>query len=272
MPELPEVETIKRELEPWLTGRRVVRARRGDAPPGPKYRDLELADGREILAVTRRGKFLVLPLDSGDELVIHLGMSGTLSPLPPADHLRVRLTLAGPAPSALHFRDPRRFGRFLVLQGGDRAPLPTLAHLGPEPTDPTAFTAAALRRGLKGRAAVKALLLSQRPVAGLGNIYADEALWRARVHPETPAARVSDARVRALHAAIVEVIAEAIAHRGTTLSDYRTVSGGVGGFAGALAAYGRTGEPCPRCGAAIARIVTAQRGTHFCPSCQRRRG
>ncbi|MCA9514968.1 MAG: bifunctional DNA-formamidopyrimidine glycosylase/DNA-(apurinic or apyrimidinic site) lyase [Myxococcales bacterium] len=271
MPELPEVETVRRELEPWLAGRRIVRARRGDAPPGPKYRDLERADGREILAVTRRGKFLVLPLDGGDELVIHLGMTGTLTPVPPADHLRVRVTLEGPAPNELHFRDPRRFGRFLVLRGGDRAALPTLAALGPEPTDPDTFTVAALRRGLRGRAPVKALLLSQRPVAGLGNIYVDEALWRARIHPETAARAVADARVRELHRAIVEVIADAIAHRGTTISDYRTVSGGSGGFAGALMAYGRTGEPCARCGTPIARIVAAQRGTHFCPRCQRRR-
>ena len=268
MPELPEVETVRRELAPWLTGRTILRARRVDAPAGPKYAGLERADGQTILAVDRHGKFLVLPLASGDELVIHLGMTGVLSPTPPPDHLRVLVTLTGPSPATLHFRDVRRFGRVVLLAGGDRRALPTLAALGPEPLSP-GFTPAALAAGLRGRAPIKAALLSQRPVAGLGNIYVDEALWRASIHPRTAAGALAAAQVDALHEAIVAVLEAAIAHRGTTLSDYRTVSGESGGHAAHLAAYGRDGEPCRRCGALLARSVVAGRGTHSCPACQR---
>ncbi|MCC6621322.1 MAG: bifunctional DNA-formamidopyrimidine glycosylase/DNA-(apurinic or apyrimidinic site) lyase [Deltaproteobacteria bacterium] len=270
MPELPEVETVRRELAPWLAGRKIVSARRGpDAPAGPKYARLEQADGQTIEAVTRRGKFLVLPLSGGDELVIHLGMTGTLSPVAPADHLRVVLELAGRGKKHLYFRDPRRFGRFLLAPAGDRRALPTLAKIGPEPLEP-GFTADVLAAGLARSAQpVKAVLLGQRAVAGVGNIYADEALWRARVHPEAPARDLPRARVAALHAAIVEVLAAAVAGHGTTLRDYRRVDGTTGGYAIALQVYGRDGEPCPRCGRELARLVVGQRGTTFCPACQR---
>ncbi|TNF37851.1 MAG: bifunctional DNA-formamidopyrimidine glycosylase/DNA-(apurinic or apyrimidinic site) lyase [Deltaproteobacteria bacterium] len=270
MPELPEVETVRRELAPWLTGRRILRARRADAPPGPKYAHLERADGQRIEAVTRRGKFLVLPLSGGDELIIHLGMTGVVSPTPPADHVRVTLTLDGPAPEVVYFRDPRRFGRFLVALEGDRSALPTLAAIGPEPLAPE-FTAAQLAAGLHGRAGVKATLLGQRAVAGLGNIYVDEALWRARIHPETAAADVSRGKIATLRDAIVDILTAAVEARGTTLSDYRTVGGEEGEYVGRLDAYGRDGQPCRRCGTTLVRRVVAQRGTHFCPRCQRRR-
>lgn len=272
MPELPEVETVRREIEPWLAGRRIVRARRGpDAPAGPKYTGLEEADGQTITAVLRRGKFLVLPLDGarGDELVIHLGMTGALMRATPADHLRVVLELAGRGPKAVYFRDPRRFGRFLLAAGGDHGALPTLAHIGPEPLEP-AFSAAVLAAGLaRSRTAVKALLLSQKAVAGVGNIYADEALWRAGIHPETPAARVPRRRVTQLHEAIVAVLGAAVAGHGTTLRDYRRPDGSRGDYAIALAVYGKAGEPCPRCGETLQRLVVGQRGTTFCPRCQK---
>lgn len=268
MPELPEVETVRRELAPWLTGRTILSARRVEAPAGPKYADLERAEGQSIVAVERRGKFLLLPLSGGDELVVHLGMTGVITPAQPADHVRVRLILDGSDRPTLYFRDPRRFGRFLVCLGGDRSALPTLAALGPEPLAPD-FTAARLAEGLTGRAAVKVALLSQRPVAGLGNIYVDEALWRARIHPETPARSVSPRGVRALRDAIVAILGDAVAARGTTLSDYRTVGGDRGEYVGHLDAYGRAGEPCRRCQTAIVRVVVGARGTHLCPRCQR---
>jgi len=274
MPELPEVETVRRELQPWLPGRRIEAVERL-APAGPKYRDLARAAGQTILAVERRGKFQLMPLSGGDELVLHLGMTGVVSAAPPeprqAGHRRVRLRLSGGAPDRLYFRDPRRFGRLLVVPAGDYRGLPTLAAMGPEPFS-DAFTVAGFRRALgRSSAAVKTYLLSQRPVAGVGNIYADEALWRARVHPQTPSRRVSAARAAALHAAIREVLAASLEAQGTTLNDYRTVNGEVGAYLEQLAAYGHAEEPCPRCGSLLRRTVVGQRGTVYCAHCQRRR-
>ncbi|MDZ7706597.1 MAG: bifunctional DNA-formamidopyrimidine glycosylase/DNA-(apurinic or apyrimidinic site) lyase, partial [Trueperaceae bacterium] len=272
-----------------MTGRTILRAQRIDAPPGPKYARLEEAAGQTIRAVERRGKFLLLPLARGpvdgrvdprvddapasaggpdDVLVIHLGMTGVLSATPPMAHERVRLSLDdGPDP-VLHFRDVRRFGRFLLLPGGDTAGLPTLAAMGPEPLS-AAFTKAAFGRALRrSDVAIKTSLLSQRPVAGVGNIYADEALWRARVHPATPARRVPRAKVGPLRDAIRAVLEASIEAQGTTLNDYRTVNGEVGAYLEHLAVYGHAGEPCPRCGHGIERIVLGGRGTHLCPECQ----
>jgi len=263
---------VRRELAPWLTGRAVTGVELL-APRGPKYRDLERAQGQTVESVSRRGKFLLLPLSGGDELVIHLGMTGVVSSSEPAgkasEHVRVRLRLSGADPNTLHFHDPRRFGRFLVVRAGEYANLPTLAALGPEPLA-DAFTTEAFARSLAASSmAVKAYLLSQRPVAGVGNIYADEALWRARVHPRTPAARLPAAKVAALHGAIREVLAASIAAHGTTLSDYRTVNGQSGSFGTFLDAYGRAGQPCRRCGRELRRSLVGQRGTVFCPNCQR---
>jgi formamidopyrimidine-DNA glycosylase len=276
---------VRRELAPWLVGRTVVAVDRVDAPPGPKTADLERAVGQRIEAVTRRGKFLLLPLRRpgaaapGDELVIHLGMTGVLSPQAPRAHLRLRLRLDaspdgapdGGAHGVLHVQDARRFGRVLVVPRGDYRTLPTLAAMGPEPLEP-GFTAAGFGRALAtSKVAIKTLLLSQRPVSGVGNIYADEALWRARLHPSTPACDVTAAQARRLHAAIREVLAAAVELQGTTLHDYRTVNGALGSYLAELDAYGHDGDPCPRCGATIVRLVVGQRGTHVCPACQRPR-
>jgi len=244
------------------------------APAGPKYRDLERAVGQVVRTVRRRGKFLLLPLDGGDELVLHLGMTGVVSAAPPtgaaAAHVRVRLRLSGQDPDTLYFRDARRFGRLLVVPAGDYRGLPTLAALGPEPLS-EAFSVAGFRRALaRSSMAVKAYLLSQRPVAGVGNIYADEALWRARVHPETPARELSAAKARALRCAIREVLSASVEAQGTTLNDYRTVNGEVGAYLEQLDAYGHAEEPCPRCGRPLRRIVVGQRGTVYCATCQRR--
>ncbi|MBR59050.1 MAG: DNA-formamidopyrimidine glycosylase [Myxococcales bacterium] len=269
MPELPEVETVRRELEPWLVGRQILTARRVDAPPGPKYANLEKAAGQTVLSVDRRGKFLVLPLDSGDELVIHLGMTGIISPNKPVNHIRVRLELDGEGDTQLYFRDVRRFGRFLVAPNGDHSSLPTLFHMGPEPLSDD-FTVRALAVGLDSGTAIKTRLHSQRPVAGLGNIYIDEALWVTRIHPLTVSRRISMKKVRALRDAIQDILAKSIDAQGTTLMDYRTVNGRPGSYIGELNAYGRAGQPCRRCKTVLQRIVVGQRSTHFCPRCQKR--
>lgn len=269
MPELPEVETVRRELEPWLVGRRILNAVRCDAPAGPKYANLERSAGQRIEAVRRRGKFLLLPLSGEDELVIHLGMTGVIRVTQPPGHLRVRLSLSGRGARTLYFQDVRRFGRFLVVQKGEYQSLPTLAFLGPEPLSKS-FDGANFYRQLQTRKAnIKALLLGQRLVAGVGNIYADESLWRARIHPETPAFRISRNKVCRLHEAIVSVLEKAILAQGTTLNDYRTVNGSVGGYASELSVYAHEGDPCSRCGSTIVRRIVAQRSSHFCPRCQR---
>jgi formamidopyrimidine-DNA glycosylase len=280
MPELPEVESVRRQLAPELAGRRVVEVWR-DPHPQQRFSDVELAAGRTIVAVGRRGKFLVLPLDRDEvgtdlELVLHLGMTGSFRFAPteagrtPADdagdHVRARFALDDGRD--LRFRDPRRFGRVSVVPAGEYAGrIPTLALLGPEPLsdgfEVGAFAAALART----QATVKAALLGQRLVAGVGNIYADEALWRARIHPASR--RVGRTRAVALHAAVRDVLAESIEREGTTFRDYQMVNGESGRNADFLDAYGQGDRPCNRCGTPMRRTVIAQRGTTYCPSCQR---
>ncbi|MEX1178862.1 MAG: bifunctional DNA-formamidopyrimidine glycosylase/DNA-(apurinic or apyrimidinic site) lyase [Nitriliruptor sp.] len=281
MPELPEVESVRRQLAPELTGRRVVSVW-WDPHPQQRFSDVGLLDGRRIEAVTRRGKFLLCPLDDEGphgalELVLHLGMTGSFRfaaaepARTPADdaveHVRARFTLDDGR--ELRFRDPRRFGRVSVVPaGGYAGRVPTLATLGPEPLtddfDPDRFADALARTS----ATVKAALLGQRLVAGVGNIYADEALWRARIHPASR--RVGRDRARALHTAIREVLSESIEREGTTFRDYQMVNGESGRNAAFLDAYGQGDLPCNRCGTPMRRSVVAQRGTTHCPSCQRR--
>lgn len=273
MPELPEVETVRRELEPWLTGRTVTGVHLR-APSGPKYANLERLPGQVINAVKRRGKYLILPLSGTDELIVHLGMTGVIAPAlrsaKDEKHARVHLTLDAGVDPDLYFIDVRRFGRFLLTAAGDYRGMQTLQHLGPEPLGPD-FTQAGFYRALQASAAeIKPYLLSQRPVAGLGNIYVDEALFMARIHPRTPANRISKNKTRSLHSAIVDVLDASVRAQGTTLADYRTVAGGTGEFVERLLAYGRAGEPCRRCGRNLARSVVGGRTTVFCSQCQRR--
>jgi DNA-formamidopyrimidine glycosylase len=369
IPELPEVETVRRELAPWLTGQIITRAARVHAPTSPKYADINLAVGKRIMDVKRRGKFLLLPLvDSvgvpGWELIIHLGMTGAVKRVAsdPVDaivdatddnvtddnaaadnvtadnvtadnvtadnvtdknaaddnvtdknaaddnvtdenatgknitddqkddqeddqeddkgfegqvvakHVRIRLELRSDAgeTSYLLFEDMRRFGRFLVVPQGDYRSLPTLNSMGPEPFD-EALTEVHFWQALQGsKTAIKTYLLSQRPIAGVGNIYADEALWEARIHPKTPAFRVSQKCTKALLVALRDVMAKSIKLQGTTLRDYRTVNGEVGQFGSHLRVYGKTDKPCPRCGHPIERLIIGGRSSHVCPSCQKR--
>ncbi len=249
-------------------GRRVARIEH-DAPH--KYRDTHLAHGRTVERLERRGKYLIARL-AGDgeplDLIVHLGMTGGFRP-EQTPHTRVTLHLE--EGGALYFQDARRFGKWAVVPRGEYAAMPTLAKMGPEPLGETfeleAFVGAAGQAG-----AVKPWLLSQSPVAGLGNIYADESLWRARVHPAQKGLTREEAL--RLYAAIREVLSEAVAAGGSTLSDhsYAQPNGQPGGFQGRHNVYAREGQPCPRCGMGVEKMVLAQRGTHFCPQCQQVRG
>jgi formamidopyrimidine-DNA glycosylase len=266
MPELPEVESVRRQLDPELSRRRVDDIWFDSHPNvARQFINAGALAGRTIAHVGRRGKFIVCPLDGGWELVMHLGMTGSFRFDFDDPYVRAKLWLEDGR--TLAFRDPRRFGRLAVGAAGDYLQIPTLAQLGPEPLsdefDPDAFAAAVART----RAPIKPFLLGQREVAGVGNIYADEALWRARIHPVSR--RVGRARALALHGAIRDVLTEAIEREGTTFRDYRTLSGEAGRNAAFLVAYGQAGRPCPRCGTPLRRIVLGGRGTTYCPRCQR---
>ena len=257
MPELPEVETIVRSLAPKLTGRRVrsaeffaARVMRGAPEP-------ELA-GHTVQSVTRHGKHILLQFDHGT-LAIHLGMTGKLLlDGEPTPYLRAEIVLDG---CRLLFDDIRQFGR---MAWGEALP-ENVARLGPEPLEITPAEFVDRLRSRRGR--IKSILLNQAFLRGLGNIYVDEALHRAGVHPL--AASISRKRALALHAAIVEILKEAIASGGASISDYVDTAGRKGWFQESHRVYGRGGEPCLACGTAIVRTVVAQRGTHFCPKCQR---
>jgi formamidopyrimidine-DNA glycosylase len=266
MPELPEVESVRVQLEPELTGRRVTEVWYDPHPNiSRQFIDVELLVGRTIASVGRRGKFLICPLDGSLELVMHLGMTGALRFDFESPHTRARLHFDDGR--TLVFRDARRFGRLAVVAAGNYAAIPTLAALGPEPLSDE-FDAERFARDLaRTSAPIKAYLLTQRPVAGVGNIYADEALWLARIHPASR--RVGRARSLALHAAIREVLADAIDREGTTFRDYQMVTGESGRNASFLTAYGRGGLPCPRCGTLLRKVVIGGRGTTYCAKCQR---
>lgn len=280
MPELPEVESVRRQLAPRMTGRTVLAAER-DPYPARRLGEVHRAVGGTVTAVDRRGKFLLLPLAGAapahpSELVIHLGMSGILRILDADDpdsqvtstgHVRVRFTLDDG--KVLVLRDARRFGRVTVVDPGDHAAAaPALASLGPEPLS-DAFDVDGFARGLAtSRASVKARLLDQKLVAGVGNIYADESLWRARIHPD--ARRVGRERAARLHTAVRDVLAAAVEREGTSFRDYQLVNGQSGRYLTELDVYGRAGQPCRRCGTTLRASVVAQRGTTHCPRCQRR--
>jgi formamidopyrimidine-DNA glycosylase len=263
MPELPEVESVRRQLEPELRGRRIVKVW---TDVQRRFLRPELLEGHTVLKVGRRGKFLICPLDGGLELVLHLGMTGALHFGPADAWTRARLSLDDGR--ELVFRDMRRFGVLAVVQAGHYQALPTLARLGPEPLseefDPERFA----RDLAATRSPVKPYLLSQRAVAGVGNIYADEALWLARIHPASR--RVGRRRAYALHGAIRQVLRQALEREGTTFRDFRMLNGESGRNATFLIAYGQAGRPCPRCGTPLRKMVLGGRGTTFCPTCQRR--
>jgi formamidopyrimidine-DNA glycosylase len=265
VPELPEVETVRRQLEPLVTGRRVAEAW---GHPSAKFASAVEAVGGGIEGVRRRGKYLLAPLDDGRELVVHLGMTGQLRLREGAGDPYVRAWWALDDGQVLELRDVRRFGRIGVVTAGEYATLPTLAALGPEPWDAALDDGGLWRRLRASRIRVKTQLLSQRPIAGVGNIYADEALWRAGIHPGRRA--VTRAASQRLLVALREVLEQGIANGGTTLRDYRDVGGSAGRNQLELGCYGRAGEPCLRCGGELRRSLVDGRGTTHCPACQPR--
>jgi formamidopyrimidine-DNA glycosylase len=278
VPELPEVETVRRGLEHTVVGRTVaaveVRHDRAVRRHEPGAVDFESAlTGRTLLAANRRGKFLWLPLDSGDALVAHLGMSGQLVALaadaPDGPHLRVRLSFTDGG-LQLRFVDQRTFGGMQIDPGGAALPHP-LRHIGLDPFDP-GFDDKAFSLALRARrTGVKRAMLDQGLISGIGNMYADEALWRAKLHYERPTAALTAGQVKALLAGVRGVMTEALAAGGTTFDGlYVNVNGQSGYFDVALDAYGREGEPCRRCGTPIVREPFMNRSSFFCPHCQKR--
>ncbi|MFT4212345.1 MAG: bifunctional DNA-formamidopyrimidine glycosylase/DNA-(apurinic or apyrimidinic site) lyase [Microbacterium sp.] len=296
MPELPEVEVVRAGLEPAVTGARVLgvevldeRALTRHSGGGEDF-ERRLA-GRTLIAAVRRGKFLWLPLDDDDAVVGHLGMSGQLllrEPGAPRErHERVRIELAHPVHGelAVVFADQRTFGSLAIDvlvptgdgaaggAGSSAASVPTqVAHIARDPVDP-AFDEARFRTALgRKHVQVKRVLLDQTVISGIGNIYADEALWAARIHPETFADALPSRAVNRMLAEVRAVLERALAEGGTSFdAQYVNVNGQAGYFARSLQAYGRTGQPCPRCGTPLVRVSFTNRSSHFCPRCQRRR-
>ncbi len=286
MPELPEVEVVRAGLERHVLGATIARV--DVLHPRPVRRDpggaagfAAALAGRRIEAARRRGKYLWLPLDNGDALLGHLGMSGQLlvqSPDAPAErHLRVRFALdpAGTSPAAspaqdieLRFVDQRMFGGLSVSTGGAELP-PEIAHIARDPMDPALDEDEVVRRIRRRASGIKRQLLDQNLVSGVGNIYADEALWRARLHGDRPGERLTGTQVRELLGHVREVMGDALRQGGTSFDAlYVNVNGQSGYFDRSLHAYGREGEPCERCGTPIRRIAFMNRSSYFCPSCQ----
>jgi formamidopyrimidine-DNA glycosylase len=287
MPELPEVETVRRGLEPALAGARLVRveARRPDLRFALPEDFVQRLTGARIESLSRRAKYLLAPLDRGDTLVMHLGMSGRfdversgMAERPgefhraaPRDPKHDHVVFQTEAGARVTYSDPRRFGFMDLIPTADLDTHPWFAGMGPEPLGP-GFDAALLGRAFAGRKqSPKTLLLDQRIVAGLGNIYVCEALHHARISPLKPAGRVSRPKLAALAEAIRLVLQEAIAAGGSTLRDYAGADGALGYFQHRFKVYDREGEPClrPGCGGIIRRIVQAGRSTFYCPACQR---
>ena len=277
MPELPEVECVRRQLAPHLEGRRFERVVVSDprltrpADPLAVARSLE---GERVEALDRRGKYLIVRFESGRALLIHLRMTGSLrharrGELVDHPHRRAVVTLDDGSDVA--YRDIRRFGTWALLERGEEAAY-LAARVGAEPLA-RSFTAVRLGDRLANRRApVKAAILDQRTVAGVGNIYADEALWYARVHPLREARSLSDGEVAALHRGIRRALERGIERQGATLRDYRLPDGTDGGMQHEFRVYGRGGEPCDRCGTPIEKTRVAGRGTWYCPQCQRSPG
>jgi formamidopyrimidine-DNA glycosylase len=273
MPELPEVESVRRQLEPSLVGRRFERVAISDPRLVRPYEPAEVAaelEGERVVAVERRGKYLIVRFESGRVLLVHLRMTGSLRHAPRGTlqddpHRRAVVTLDDGSDVA--YRDVRRFGTWLLLEPGEAQPYLD-AKVGVEPLD-AIFTAAHLGERLaQRRAPVKAALLDQRTLAGMGNIYVDEALWRARINPLRPAEDLDRDELRRLHRGIRAALEHGIARQGSTLRDYALPDGGSGSMQDEFKVYGRGGEPCDRCGTPIAKTRIAGRGTWYCPHCQ----
>jgi formamidopyrimidine-DNA glycosylase len=273
MPELPEVETIRRQLAPHLEGRTIESVEILDprwtrpTPPAPVQAELS---GARVEQVGRAGKYLVWSLSGDRHLLVHLRMTGALLFNPDLEppHTRVRFELDGG--HRLAYVDPRRFGTGHLLHGSSARDAYLAARIGIEPLT-AEFTSDYLRRSARGRSApVKAFMLDQRRIAGVGNIYADEALFRAGIHPLRPAGRLNASQWARLCDAIEQALAAGIEAKGATIDDFRHVDGARGSFQDRFLVHRRAGEPCPICGRTVRKIVVAGRGTYVCEHCQPR--
>ena len=270
---MPEVEIIRRYLDKMVQGQQImsvdiVLPRMIKWPEPEKFR--LLVTGQRIESMARRGKYLLMELTGGREVVFHLRMTGRLVYEPEGvnhdSHARVIFKLGNGA--SLVYGDTRTLGTIHGLQAGERWRLKGLSEMGPEPLSDD-FTAEYLQGvAQKRKGAIKSFLLNQKYISGIGNIYADEALFLAGIHPQRPANMLTETECRKLAAAVNEVIAAGIADGGTTFRDYQNGAGGKGGHQEHLYAYGRTGQPCRKCGTPMERITVGGRGTHFCPQCQ----
>jgi formamidopyrimidine-DNA glycosylase len=280
MPELPEVETVRRQIEPALVGRRIARAEvldeRWSRPEPPRVAESALT-GRRVESVGRRGKYLVVALDDGSTLVMHLRMTGNLllrphgaaafGDDPEARYLRARFTLDDG--HELWFTDVRRFGQGVVLPGGELEDY-FRTRLGVEPLEGELTAEALCELAAGRRAPLKSFLLDQARVAGIGNIYADEALWRARLHPLSPAGSMKPEHCEALRVGIIEALEAGLTHGGSSIDDYRDARGEQGSMQDEFLVHTREGEECPRGDGVIRRVVVGGRSTYFCPGCQKR--
>ena len=277
MPELPEVETVRRGLQHLVTGYKITQAQQlhPRALKSESIASLESLQGAKITGTNRRGKFMWLTLNRPYVLVAHLGMSGQFlihqKDRPKATHVRAQFTLTKPLRTQeLVFNDQRTFGWLSVEETTNNIPA-SAQHIAPDPFDPLFDKDVTIKNYRKRNIKIKTALLNQEIMSGVGNIYADETLWRAKIHPEISTADLSAKKISTVIDFATEVMQEAINQGGTSFDDlYINVNGESGFFEQSLAAYGQEDEPCPRCGTPIKRITFGQRSSHFCPRCQRR--
>ncbi|HIW69793.1 MAG TPA: DNA-formamidopyrimidine glycosylase [Candidatus Limosilactobacillus merdipullorum] len=272
MPELPEVETVRRGLLKIAKGRKInaIDVYYGKTIDGDVEEFRHTLIGQTILDVNRRGKYLLFRFSNGLTMISHLRMEGKYfnqeqgKPIDKHTHVVFKFTDG----TELCYHDTRKFGRMRLVKTGDEMNVAGLKTIGPEPTD-TDFTVEYFRDVLKrSRGKIKPFLLNQKHVAGLGNIYADEVLWMSKINPEQPANSLSDEQIKVLHDSIIKEIAVATKYKGTTVHSFTNAFGDAGGFQDRLHAYGRGGEKCERCGTKMVKIKVAERGTTFCPHCQ----
>ena len=277
MPELPEVETVRRGLQHLITGYKITQAEQlhPRALKSESIAPLESLQGAKITGTNRRGKFMWLTLNRPYVLVAHLGMSGQFlihqKDRPKATHVRAQFTLSKPLRTQeLVFNDQRTFGWLSVEETINNIPA-SAQHIAPDPFDPLFDKDVTIKNYRKRNIKIKTALLNQEIMSGVGNIYADETLWRAKIHPEISTADLSAKKISTIIDFATEVMSEAINQGGTSFDDlYINVNGESGFFEQSLAAYGQEDEPCPRCGTPIKRITFGARSSHFCPRCQKR--
>lgn len=275
MPELPEVENVRRGLEQLVVGKTVqaIEIRWSKIISNPDDVFVEGLVGRQIIGVDRRGKYLLIRFDQNLTVVSHLRMEGKYEvddqSVPMTKHTHVIWTFTDG--QQLRYLDSRKFGRMLLIETGQENTVSGLKDLGVEPT-PTTFKKIAFYQALqKHKKAIKPLLLDQKIVTGLGNIYVDETLWLSQIHPETPANLLTKAETDRLHDEIITELELATNNGGTTVNTFLNAAGHAGAFQDMLHVYGKKGQPCDRCQTPIEKIKVAQRGTHFCPRCQIKR-